>query len=74
MVVVADDAGVTGSFVGGVEEEEAVRDLFFLRSTSGLSVYFFGKTKSVIHYPILIHNRRKQAELACINYGYHSCI
>jgi hypothetical protein len=38
MAVVADDAGVTGSLVRGVAEEEAVRDLFFLRSASGLSV------------------------------------
>jgi hypothetical protein len=32
---VVDGAGVTDSFVGGVMEEEAVWDLFFLRSTSG---------------------------------------
>ena len=31
---VVDGAGVTGSFVGGVAEEEAVWDLFFLWTTS----------------------------------------
>jgi hypothetical protein len=30
--------GVTGSIADGVAEEEAVRDLFFLRSTSRFSV------------------------------------
>ena len=38
MSEVVDGAGVTGSTVGGVAEEEVVRDLFFLRSTSGLLV------------------------------------
>jgi len=35
MLGVADGAGVTSSFVGGVAEEEAARDRFFLRSASG---------------------------------------
>jgi hypothetical protein len=38
IAVVADGAGVTGLFVGGVAEEEAVRDRFFLRSASGSMV------------------------------------
>jgi hypothetical protein len=40
IVVVADGAGVTGSLADRVAVEEAIRDLFFLRSASGLSVYF----------------------------------
>ena len=35
MSEVADGARVTGSFVGGVAEGEAIRDLFFLRSAFG---------------------------------------
>jgi hypothetical protein len=35
---ITDDVGVTGSIAGGVTEEEAVRDLFFLRNASGLSL------------------------------------
>jgi hypothetical protein len=38
MVVVADDAGMIGSLASRVAEEEAVWDLFFLRSASGLSM------------------------------------
>ena len=38
IAVVADGAGATGSFVGGVAEEEEVRDLFFLMSASELLV------------------------------------
>ena len=38
IVVVADGAGVTGSTIGGVAEEEVVRDRLFHRSASGLSV------------------------------------
>jgi hypothetical protein len=34
IAIVADGTGVTGSFVGGVAKEEAVRDRFFLRSAS----------------------------------------
>jgi hypothetical protein len=35
MEKVADGAGMTGSVVGGVAEEEAARDRFFLRSALG---------------------------------------
>jgi serine/threonine protein phosphatase PrpC len=38
MAVVADGMGVIGSTAGGVAEEEAVRDLFFLWSASRLLV------------------------------------
>ena len=38
MSEVTDGAGVTSSIVGGVAEEEAIWDLFFLRSASGLLV------------------------------------
>jgi hypothetical protein len=34
IAIVVDGMGVTGSFVGGVAKEEAVRDWFFLRSAS----------------------------------------
>jgi hypothetical protein len=37
-MVVVDGAGVTGSFVNGVAEEEAIRDWFFLRSSSGSTI------------------------------------
>jgi hypothetical protein len=69
IAIVADGAEVTGSFVGGVAEE-AVRDRFFLRSASGFVVYLSGREKPVIHYPVFIHNRRKQAKLPGINNGY----
>jgi hypothetical protein len=73
MTIVADGAEVTSSTAGEVAEEEEVRDLFFFRSASGLSRKLFGKSKPLIHYPILIPQKRgrKQAELACKNYGYH---
>jgi hypothetical protein len=38
IAIVADGVGVTGSFVGRVAEEEAVRDRFFLRSACGSAV------------------------------------
>ena len=47
ILVVADGAGVTGLFVGGVAEEEMVRDRFFLRNASGFLVKFIGKSKLV---------------------------
>jgi hypothetical protein len=54
-----DGAGVTDSVAGGLAEEEEVRDLFFLRSTSGSEVKFSGREKLVIHYHIFDHRRRK---------------
>jgi hypothetical protein len=64
---------VTGSTIGGVVEEEEVRDLFFYRSASRLSRKLFGRLKPLIHYHVFIPPKRgrKQAELACINYGDH---
>jgi hypothetical protein len=38
MIEVADDTRVTGLTTGGVAEEEAVRDLFFLKNAFGLSM------------------------------------
>jgi hypothetical protein len=72
MVIVANGTGVNDSAAGGVAEEEEVRDLFFFRSASGLSRKLFGKSKPLTHYPVFIPQKRgrKQAELACINYGY----
>jgi hypothetical protein len=72
MTIVADGTEVTGSTNGGVVEEEEVRDLFFFRSTSGLLRKLFGRSKPLIHYPVFIPPKRgrKQAELACKNYGY----
>ena len=44
MMIVADDARVNGLSVGGVAEEEAVRDLFFLRSAFGLLMKLFSRS------------------------------
>jgi hypothetical protein len=74
MTEVADIAGVTGSSVGGVAEEETALERLFLRSDSGLSMKFSGRSKPGIHYLVFIHNKRKQAELAYINNSYHICI
>ena len=71
ITVVADGVGVTGSFVDGVEEEEVARDRFYLRSDSGSSMKLYDKSKPGIHYPIFIHNRRKQAKLSYINNGHY---
>jgi hypothetical protein len=47
--------------------------MFFFRSASGLPRKLFGRSKPLIHYPVFIPPKsgRKQAELACINYGNH---
>ena len=72
MVVETDGAGVIGSTIGGVVEEEAARVLFFLRSASELLLKFAGKLKPFIPYPIFIPIKRgrKQQRLASLNYGY----
>jgi len=72
MVVETDGAGVIGSPVGGVAEEETARVLFFLRSTSGLLLKFASKLKLHIYYPVFIPIKRgrKQQRLSCSNYGY----
>jgi len=44
MMIVSDDVGANGLFIGGVAEEEAVRDLFFLRSASGLLMKLFDRS------------------------------
>jgi hypothetical protein len=56
MVVVAD-TDVTGVVVGGMAEEVGAQVIFFLRSASGLSTKFFGKSRPLIHYPVFIHNK-----------------
>jgi hypothetical protein len=71
MIVVADGTGVTGSTTSGVAEEEAVE------TCSSLGVppdYWCSCSADQNHsYTILFLSTigRKQAELACINYGYH---
>ena len=47
IAVVADGAGVTSLFIGGVVEEEMVGNQFFLRSASRFLVKFVGKSKPV---------------------------
>jgi hypothetical protein len=74
MSEVANGAGVTGSTAGGVAEEEAVRDLFFLRYAFRIIGVVFRQDELVIHYPVFIHNRRKHERLACMSNGYHTCI
>jgi hypothetical protein len=44
MMIVLDDARANGLFVNGVAEEEAVRDLFFLRSANGLLMKLFDRS------------------------------
>jgi len=70
MVVETDGAGVIGSTVGSMAEEETARVLFFLRSGSGLLLKFVGKLKPLIHYPIFIpiKSGRKQQRFACLNF------
>jgi len=58
MVVETDGAGVIGSSVGGMAEEETTRVLFFLRSASGLLLKFADKLKPLIRYPIFISIKR----------------
>jgi len=72
MVVETDGAGVIGSTVGAMVEEETARVLFFLRSASRLLLKFTGKLKPLKHYSIFtpIKRGRKQQRLACSNYGY----
>jgi len=72
MVVETDGAGVIGSTVSGVEEEETTRVLFFLRSASGLLLKFAGKLKPLIHYPVFIPIKRgrKLVKLSYLIYGY----
>ena len=74
MKEVADGVGVTGSSVDGVAEEEAVLDQLFIRSDFGFSMKFSHRSKPDLHYPIFIHRRRKQAELAYINNSCCTCI
>jgi len=54
MVVETNGAGVIGSTIGGVAEEEMARVLFFLRSASGLLLKFADKLKLLIHYLVFI--------------------
>jgi hypothetical protein len=63
-----------GSVAGGVAEEGLTQSQDFLRSDSRFSMKFVGKAKPVIHYPIFIHNRRKQAKLSYMTNGYYTDI
>jgi hypothetical protein len=62
MVVVVADTDMTRVVVGGMAEEVGAQVLFFLRSASGLSLKFSGKSRPLIHYPIFIHRR-----LSCLS-------
>jgi hypothetical protein len=53
---------MSGVVVGGMSEEVGAQVLFFLRSASGLSTKFFGKSRPLIHYPIFIHNKEENIE------------
>ena len=64
IAVVANGAGATSLFVGGLADEEMLRDRFFLRSASRFLVKFIGKSKLVSHYLVFIYNRRKLAKLS----------
>jgi hypothetical protein len=44
MVVVVADTNVSGAVVGGMAEEVEAQVFFFLRSASGLSMKFSGKS------------------------------
>jgi hypothetical protein len=74
MLGVADGAGSSGSTIGGVAEEEAARDRFFLRVPPDCQRSCSVGHNWTYNIPIFIHNRRKQAKLACINNGYLTCI
>jgi hypothetical protein len=73
MTIVANGTGVNDSTADGVAEEEEVRDMFFFRSAFGLSRKLFGRSKPLIHYPILIppKKRKKTSIVSSINYSYH---
>jgi hypothetical protein len=70
MVVVAADTDVSGAVVGGMAEEVGAQDLFFLRSASGLSMKFSGKSRPLIHYPVFIHNKEENIENYPLNQGH----
>jgi hypothetical protein len=65
MLGVVDGAGSSSSTIGGVAEE-AASDLSSLGAPPNCQCSYI--------IPVFIHNRRKQAKLACINNGYHTCI
>jgi hypothetical protein len=60
---------VASGVAGGLTQSQA-----FLRSDFGFSMKFVGKAKLVIHYPVFIHNRRKQAKLSYMSNGYYTDI
>jgi hypothetical protein len=81
--MVADGMGANDSTGGGVAGEEEARDMFLLRSASGLSVQLFGRSKSLIHYPVFIPQQRKKTSRislhklwlplhACDHYSCHA--
>jgi hypothetical protein len=73
VVVVVADIDVSGAVVSGMAEEVGAQVLFFIRSSSGLSKKFSGKSRPLIHYPIFIHNKEENIEdyLVSAN-GYHT--
>ena len=72
--VEANGVKVRGSVDGRVALGRTRRCRGFLSSDSGFSMKFVGKAKSLAHYPIFIHNRRKQEKLAYRSNGYYTCI
>jgi hypothetical protein len=73
MCEVADGTGVTGLTAGGVAEE-VVRDLFFLRSASRLSVSLLDRSKPLIHYPIFIPQQEtSRISLYKLRLPLHAC-
>jgi len=62
MVVETDGAGLIGSTISGVAEDEMAKVLFFLRSASGLLLKFAGKLKPLIHYPVFIPIKRERKQ------------
>jgi len=74
MSLVADGTGVTGSTAGAVAEEKRCETCSSLGAPLDYRCSFLAGCNW--SYTILFSSTtgRKQAELACINYGYHSCM
>jgi hypothetical protein len=64
MAVVADGTGVTSWTTGGVAEEEAARDLFFLKSASRLSVSCSADQNYSYTILFSFHNRKKISRIS----------
>jgi hypothetical protein len=61
-VVVVADNDMSGAIVGGMAEEGGAQVLFFLRCAFRLSTKFSGKSRPLIHYPVLIHNKEENIQ------------